>query len=74
MAVAPRLFARLVEDGDPAPIGARIWGQSRIRLHEGMPQEWEDAVTGARHVAADGALSLAELLSRFPVALLAGRG
>jgi hypothetical protein len=38
-----------------------------------MPREWEDAVTGARHLAADGALVLADVLSQFPVALLAAR-
>jgi (1->4)-alpha-D-glucan 1-alpha-D-glucosylmutase len=73
IAIAPRLFARLMTEGDAAPIGARIWGASRLALPDGMPREWEDAVTGARHLAADGALVLADVLSQFPVALLAAR-
>jgi (1->4)-alpha-D-glucan 1-alpha-D-glucosylmutase len=74
IAIAPRLFARLMTEADAAPIGARIWGASRLALPDGMPREWEDVVTGARHLAADGALVLADVLSQFPVALLAARG
>jgi (1->4)-alpha-D-glucan 1-alpha-D-glucosylmutase len=74
IAVAPRLFAHLMAEEHPAPVGERIWGESCLRLPEGMPYQWEDAITGARHAAADGALVLANVLSRFPVALLAARG
>jgi (1->4)-alpha-D-glucan 1-alpha-D-glucosylmutase len=74
IAVAPRLFARLMQEEDIAPVGAGAWGESRLQLPADMPSEWEDAVTGARHVTAQGTLGLATLLSRFPVALLAARG
>jgi (1->4)-alpha-D-glucan 1-alpha-D-glucosylmutase len=74
IAIAPRLFARLMTERDAAPIGARIWGASRLALPDGMPHEWEDAITGARHMAADGAIVLADVLGQFPVALLAARG
>jgi (1->4)-alpha-D-glucan 1-alpha-D-glucosylmutase len=75
IAVAPRLFAGLPGEAQAAPIGAAVWAQSRLRLPDGLPVgEWEDAITGQRHRLTDGALALAEVLARFPVALLAPRG
>ncbi len=65
VAVAPRLFARLMQPVDLAPVGARIWGEARLAL----PQiELEDVLTGQRFRG--GPTPMAELLPRFPVALL----
>ena len=64
IAVAPRLFTRLMGEGDRAPLGDKAWGDSRISV-EG---EFVDVLTGTRHQGP--ALRLAELLSGFPVALL----
>ncbi len=67
VAVAPRLFARLMQPRDLAPVGSRVWGEARLPL---PPIELEDVLTGRRH--AGGSARLAELLSEFPVALLIG--
>jgi (1->4)-alpha-D-glucan 1-alpha-D-glucosylmutase len=64
IAVAPRLFTRLMGEGDRAPLGENAWGDSKIPV-EG---EFVNVLTGTRHRGP--ALRLAELLSRFPVALL----
>ena len=65
VAVAPRLFARLMQPSDFAPLGIRIWGEARLPL----PQiEFEDVLTGRRHRG--GATPISELLAEFPVALL----
>ncbi|HET8691765.1 MAG TPA: hypothetical protein VFM30_06505, partial [Steroidobacteraceae bacterium] len=69
VAVAPRLFARLVTPQDLAPTGARVWGESRLPL---PPVEMEDILTGRRHRG--GPTPLADLLAEFPVALLLNSG
>jgi (1->4)-alpha-D-glucan 1-alpha-D-glucosylmutase len=69
IAVAPRLFARLMQEGDPAPIGERVWGDASIVLPDGMRGGLENVLTGERHGGA-GRLRLASVLARFPVALL----
>ncbi|MBX6363597.1 MAG: malto-oligosyltrehalose synthase [Gemmatimonadetes bacterium] len=66
--VAPRLTARLAR-GRPA-IGANVWGETQVRLPEGAPGAWRNALTGERIIARGGGLALAELLDRFVVALL----
>jgi (1->4)-alpha-D-glucan 1-alpha-D-glucosylmutase len=66
IAVAPRLFSRLMEPADLAPLGAKAWGDSRLPI-EG---QYLNVLTGERHEARAGHVSVAELLSSFPVALL----
>jgi (1->4)-alpha-D-glucan 1-alpha-D-glucosylmutase len=58
VAVAPRLFAHLLESGKP-------WGESSLALPAG---EFVNVMTGERHQG--GRVRVAELLSRLPVALL----
>ena len=58
VAAAPRLFAHLVESDKP-------WGESSLALPAG---EFVNVMTGERHQG--GRVRVAELLSRFPVALL----
>jgi len=65
VAVAPRLFAGLMEGGDLAPLGARAWGAARLPLPDGV---YRNALTGA--AVGGGAQPVATLLSRLPVALL----
>ena len=66
IAVAPRLFSRLVDGDDVAPLGAKAWGEARLP----MEGEYVNALTGERHEARGGHVGLAALLSTFPVALL----
>ncbi len=65
VAVAPRLFSGLMDGDDPAPLGAKAWGASRLALPQG---DFANVLTGERH--AGGAASVAAILSSFPVALL----
>jgi (1->4)-alpha-D-glucan 1-alpha-D-glucosylmutase len=66
IAVAPRFFARLLRDGDPAPLGAAAWGEAKLALDAGG--QYLNVLTGERHSGEQ--LSLSSLLARFPVALL----
>jgi (1->4)-alpha-D-glucan 1-alpha-D-glucosylmutase len=64
IAVAPRLFSRLMQPEDIAPLGAKAWGDSRLPL-EG---DYLNVLTGERHHGRE--LRVAALLASFPVALL----
>jgi (1->4)-alpha-D-glucan 1-alpha-D-glucosylmutase len=66
IAVAPRLFSRLMQPADIAPLGAKAWGDSRLP----MEGQYLNVLTGERHEARAGHVSVAELLSTFPAALL----
>jgi (1->4)-alpha-D-glucan 1-alpha-D-glucosylmutase len=65
VAVAPRLFARLMRPNDLAPIGGHVWGEARLPLPQ---MELVDVLTGRRHRG--GSTPVADLLAEFPVALL----
>jgi (1->4)-alpha-D-glucan 1-alpha-D-glucosylmutase len=65
VAVAPRLFSRLMQPNDLAPVGSRIWGEARLPLPQ---MEFVDVLTGLRQRG--GATLLSDLLADFPVALL----
>jgi (1->4)-alpha-D-glucan 1-alpha-D-glucosylmutase len=66
--VAPRLFAGLMQEGDLAPIGGRIWGDSRLLLPESFSGNFSNVLTSEKHKG--NSLRLADLLASFPVALL----
>ena len=63
IAVAPRLFSRLMDGDDLAPLGTKAWGQAMLPI-EGR---YVNVLTGERH---EGRLKVAEVLATFPVALL----
>jgi (1->4)-alpha-D-glucan 1-alpha-D-glucosylmutase len=65
IAVAPRLFSRLMDGDDVAPLGQKAWGEARLPLDG----QYVNAITGERHEAR-GHVSVAQVLSTFPVALL----
>ena len=69
IAVAPRLFARLMGDEDNAPVGERTWGEASIVLPETLQGPFVNVLTGEKNEL-QGKLPLARLLARFPVALL----
>ena len=64
-AVAPRLFAHLVDGDDRAPLGTKAWGEARLQLDG----RYVNVLTNEEHECR-GNLSLARLLATFPVALL----
>jgi (1->4)-alpha-D-glucan 1-alpha-D-glucosylmutase len=66
IAVAPRLFSRLMDADELAPLGAKAWADARLPLQG----QYVDVLTGARHEARNGQVALARLLAVFPVALL----
>jgi maltooligosyltrehalose synthase len=56
-----------MEEGDAAPLGEKAWGEARLPVPAGA---YVDVLTGARHEAATAGLRVADLLARFPGALL----
>ena len=71
IAVVPRLTRQLGCDGAFA-LGAAAWGQSTIRVPPGSPPVFTDLLGGTTLRPSDGALRLAEVLERLPVAALVG--
>jgi len=65
VAVAPRLFAGLVGEGELALLGERAWGEAQLPLPEGAYRDvlTDEPIKGGRQ-------PVAALLARFPVALL----
>ena len=66
IAVAPRLFTRLMDGDDLAPLGAKAWGEARLPI----VGEYVNVLTGERHEGRAGHVGIAQLLATFPVALL----
>jgi (1->4)-alpha-D-glucan 1-alpha-D-glucosylmutase len=76
--VVPRLTARLTDNGARPPLGAAVWADTHVLLPEELAAAaYVDVFTGATVPGAPGgrgrALSVAELLAEFPVALLEAR-
>ena len=70
IAIAPRFFTQLMQPGE-LPLGSSVWSDTVLKLPEGMPQIWQDAITGET-VQAEGTIALSDALNHFPVALLVG--
>jgi (1->4)-alpha-D-glucan 1-alpha-D-glucosylmutase len=69
VAIAPRLVARLTGDPERAALG-EVWGETMLELSTSLlPGTYRDVLTDAAHNL-DGQARLADLLDRFPVALL----
>ena len=69
----PRLIASLLPDSSVPPLGAAVWGDTRVELPPELSNTYRDAFTGwTLRTPNDqqGALSAAELFRAFPVALL----
>jgi (1->4)-alpha-D-glucan 1-alpha-D-glucosylmutase len=70
--IVPRLTATLLPDPSSAPIGRRVWGDTRVLLPDGIGQHWREVfshtLVAGRHV------EVGEALQRFPVALLEAIG
>ena len=57
IAVAPRLFSKLMEGDDVAPLGAKAWGEAK--LAPAVEGEYVNVLTGERHEARGGHVGLA---------------
>ncbi|MBI5445843.1 MAG: hypothetical protein HY900_32085 [Deltaproteobacteria bacterium] len=71
LGVVPRLTAKLTQDPRWS-VGEEVWGETSLRLPNGAPRDWTDAVTG-RETAVELDVPVAFLLRSFPVALLSNR-
>ena len=63
----------LVPDADAPPIGAGVWGDTRLdlaALGDGAEGPYRDAFTGMTLDGRQGIIPAAQLFERFPVALL----
>ncbi|HEX2780770.1 MAG TPA: hypothetical protein VHM30_14810, partial [Gemmatimonadaceae bacterium] len=73
ISIAPRLTAEL-GGAERAPIGAGVWGDTRVILPARMSEEWRCAISGHGVRAVEGrdgaTLALAGVLNEFPVAVL----
>jgi (1->4)-alpha-D-glucan 1-alpha-D-glucosylmutase len=71
--IVPRRTTGLVPPDEP-PVGEASWGDTRIVLPAGAPSTWVDAVSGgAVDTANTGLLTLRDVLSSIPVAVLRSR-
>jgi (1->4)-alpha-D-glucan 1-alpha-D-glucosylmutase len=52
------------------PLGAKAWSDEALVLPRGAPASWRDVFTHEEHEAKGGALPLASVFGRLPVALL----
>jgi (1->4)-alpha-D-glucan 1-alpha-D-glucosylmutase len=71
----PRLVAGLLGERSTPPVGAEVWGDTRVLLppDHGRPTAFRDAITGAVvEPRTDGAAALdaSAIFGQFPVALL----
>jgi (1->4)-alpha-D-glucan 1-alpha-D-glucosylmutase len=71
--IVPRLTATLLHDPATAPVGRRVWADTRVVLPDTISaQSWRDTFTD--HAMPGGHIDVAEALQRFPVALLSRVG
>ena len=70
LVVAPRLVLGLIGDAERPLIPSAAWGDTRLVLPAGPGATWCEQMTQRVITAAEGRVSLAGLLSSFPVALL----
>lgn len=69
--LVPRLPARLLGDRNPLPLGFDVWDDAVLELPDELAGlGWHNVFTGERHAAASQ-LALGQLLTCFPVVLLA---
>ncbi|HZQ73541.1 MAG TPA: malto-oligosyltrehalose synthase [Burkholderiales bacterium] len=69
IAIAPRLFAALIQEGG-APTGEAVWGGSTLSLPGEFPKRFRNVLTNENVAVSPHGLRLADALATFPVALL----
>ncbi|MBD1838831.1 malto-oligosyltrehalose synthase [Coleofasciculus sp. FACHB-64] len=65
--IVPRLLTNVVQEGE-YPLG-EVWGDTRLKLPQGMPSAMKDAIT-SQSLIANGTVLIGDALKHFPVALL----
>ncbi|MBD2541016.1 malto-oligosyltrehalose synthase [Coleofasciculus sp. FACHB-SPT36] len=65
--IIPRLLTNVVQEGE-YPLG-EVWGDTQLKLPQGMPSAMKDAIT-SQSLIANGTVLIADALKHFPVALL----
>jgi len=75
LVLTPRLVARLITRRR-APLGRDVWGATALMLPGGLPNRWENLLTGEiiDLKQRPGVCYLHQVFSRFPVALLVPAG
>jgi (1->4)-alpha-D-glucan 1-alpha-D-glucosylmutase len=72
LAVAPRLFASVVEESQ-LPLRDEVWQDTACILPRGAPHQWENRLTGETFELQEGRLLLGTLLRHLPVGLATGK-
>jgi (1->4)-alpha-D-glucan 1-alpha-D-glucosylmutase len=72
LVMVPRFFSTLVKQGE-FPLGENIWLDTEVIMPSGAPSTWSNVIT--HEVLSSGrALSVKDILSSFPVAMLISDG
>jgi len=72
LVIAPRFLSHLIQEGD-FPLRKQVWQDTEVVLPNGAPAAWRNVIT-SEVLAAGQALSVGDILTSFPVALLMGEG
>jgi (1->4)-alpha-D-glucan 1-alpha-D-glucosylmutase len=67
IAISPRFLTTLIQPGED-PLG-EVWQDTQLRLPDGCPTHWSDALS-ERSLDSTNVLTIADVLTQFPVALL----
>ena len=71
IALVPRLVMRLLGERNILPMGSEVWGDTTLELpSELVGIEWSNVFTGERYMATNK-FELGQLLTHFPICLLA---
>ena len=72
LVVAPRFLSYLVQEGE-FPLGRQVWQDTEVIMPGGAPAAWRNVITG-EVLSAGKELFVGDIMLRFPVALLMGKG
>lgn len=67
--IAPRFFTHLVAEGH-YPVGSELWNETVVRVPDGSPARWKDAITSTACQARKGVIEVGKALHSFPAAIL----
>lgn len=68
LVVVPRLLAHLVSENE-LPLGHNVWEDTAVVLPPDAPKQWKN-LFGQEQVSGEGSISLSEIFTSYPVALL----